>query len=788
MTSPQATRRDRSYNIILLSDGTGNGAASLFKTNVRRLFEALDLTDPKNPADPRQFAFYDDGVGTSPLRPLAALGGAFGYGLARNVRELYANLCRVWQEGDRIYVFGFSRGAFTARILTGLILNQGLVPYTGDEAELDRRVTQAYRDYRTQRYRRRHLPLLRLSDAYYATKDACFGQGYRREDNRGHPDGPNPMHVQFLGVWDAVDAYGLPIDELTLAVDSLLWPLTMTDATLNPNVQRACQALGLDDERRTFHPRLWNEATEKEPTRTPRKDGQEAVTERITQVWFTGVHADIGGGYPDGGLAHVTLDWMVRHAEAHGLRFLEPIRSQQRALSDENGLLHDSRRGLAAYYRYMPRRVAALSHQRKALTGRPDVTVARPKIHESVFRRMSVGGDGYVPIGLPETFDVVRVSEEAYPAGDRVEYVTDGEAYLAEAQRAGSPGPPPPAPSGQRVDRQEDLWTWVWWRRVAYFVTLFATLGLVMMPLIFTGTACVSWACFGEIPVLVGAGAILPGFLDPWIRSFANNPQTFGVLALLVVLGMLAGRRLETRLRDDARRFWYGMVPTLRPGHVPPVKAPDRQQGLGAAIRRMRLSEPYRRSWMALARYILPGAAFVVAAWGFLGLGNLGVMTVRDTFGIGCNAPKDAAPASSFRPSDPCAFITRVDAGTRYRVTVTVLGAFHDDTIAASPHGNAPSAMDTLFWIATPFRRHPGQPMFRLMARIGERGSTTFAPDWEQDPNNRNRFRAEFRAPRGGPLFLYVNEVTPAFWPTAFYGNNRGIATVAVTPQGRFAP
>lgn len=105
----QTTKKggDMSKNIILLSDGTGNGAAKRNKTNVRRLYEALDL----HRVD--QVAFYDDGVGSQEFLPLKIIGGAVGWGLKRNVRELYKFLCRNYREGDRIYLFGFSRGAFT---------------------------------------------------------------------------------------------------------------------------------------------------------------------------------------------------------------------------------------------------------------------------------------------------------------------------------------------------------------------------------------------------------------------------------------------------------------------------------------------------------------------------------------------------------------------------------------------------------------------------------------------------------------------------------------------------
>src|ERR1700722_18319566 len=113
-------------SIFLLADGTGNAAASPFKTNVWRLYQAIDQTQPD------QIAFYTDGVGTETFKPLRALGGAFGIGLARNVKELYQFLCRNYVLGDRIYLFGFSRGAFTVRILAGLIMRCGVVKATNE--------------------------------------------------------------------------------------------------------------------------------------------------------------------------------------------------------------------------------------------------------------------------------------------------------------------------------------------------------------------------------------------------------------------------------------------------------------------------------------------------------------------------------------------------------------------------------------------------------------------------------------------------------------------------------
>src|SRR5438309_9654184 len=110
-----------SRNIIICSDGTGNTAIKDRGTNVFKLYEAVDADGWRKGAIPMQIAFYDDGVGTEELLPVRLLGKAFGFGLARNVRELYADLARVFEPGDKIFLFGFSRGAYTVRTLLGLI-------------------------------------------------------------------------------------------------------------------------------------------------------------------------------------------------------------------------------------------------------------------------------------------------------------------------------------------------------------------------------------------------------------------------------------------------------------------------------------------------------------------------------------------------------------------------------------------------------------------------------------------------------------------------------------------
>src|SRR3954471_12800093 len=139
-----APRPPRKY--VLFADGTGNSFTTQ-ESNVWRLYEALDRTNPD------QVAYYIKGVGTSGWRPFAVLDGATGIGVPSNVRKLYRFLCWNWHPGDEIYIFGFSRGAFTARTPVGLIGSQGLVPavlvaFRVSHGEMQRNVMSAWREYR----------------------------------------------------------------------------------------------------------------------------------------------------------------------------------------------------------------------------------------------------------------------------------------------------------------------------------------------------------------------------------------------------------------------------------------------------------------------------------------------------------------------------------------------------------------------------------------------------------------------------------------------------------------
>src|SRR5712671_504709 len=371
-------------NIIVLSDGTGNSSGKLFKTNVWRIYDALDLSNAS------QIASYDDGVGTSSIKPFAVLGGAFGWGLKRNVLALYTFLCRNYRPGDRIYAFGFSRGAFTIRILIKFILFAGLVDDPNSHDDLRQKALRLYREFRVEQtiYYGLHTLGRPVRDFFVFLKDCIIGQ---RRALRDFARIPVP-EIEFVGLWDTVDAYGLPVDELGKGVDQWIWPLSLNDKDLDPRIKKTCHALSIDDKRTTFRPLLWHEA-EGTPVR-------HTDQETLTQVWFAGVHANVGGGYPDDTLSYVPLRWMIKEAQKTKLAFKAHALAAIDVKASPYGKIYDSRAGLGAYYRYNPRRLDPPSDHQGAC-------IPSPKIHESVIWRIAMGTDGYAPLSLPNEIRIV---------------------------------------------------------------------------------------------------------------------------------------------------------------------------------------------------------------------------------------------------------------------------------------------------------------------------------------------------------------------------------------------
>jgi Uncharacterized alpha/beta hydrolase domain (DUF2235) len=472
--------------IVLLSDGTGNSSATLFKTNVWRMYQALDLETEHNVV--RQIACYNDGVGTSAFRPLALLGGAFGYGLKRNVLHLYEFLCQNWEDGDEIYIFGFSRGAFTGRVLAGLIANKGVL-VNCDPKKVHSRTRHLYREFRFARYQVVSLPPVVLL-AHLIRRGLTWA--WRTISGKPRPDVVEP-DIEFLGVWDTVAAYGSPLAELTRGIDRFVFPLSMPDRKLNDKILRARHALALDDERDTFHPLLWDEIDKKEPWN------------RLQQVWFAGMHADVGGGYPDDALSFPPLEWMMKEASAgDGLKYLDHAYERFAPPPSQSAVLHDSRQGLSGYYRYQPRRLSAYlcpddpeTAVMRDSSRKAKAHVKRITLHHSVTDRISRSTDRYAPIVMPEFFDVLDHN------GDVVSNVETPEARTA------------------RMTGQKRVWDLVWHKRVNYFLMVGVSIVFAALPFWAPppASAACEWLVCSVSPIIRMVGAFVPAFLQTWIDA-----------------------------------------------------------------------------------------------------------------------------------------------------------------------------------------------------------------------------------------------------------------------------
>jgi uncharacterized protein (DUF2235 family) len=367
-------------NIILCSDGTGNRDIKGRGTNVFKLFEAVDLNDHRtNPVLDQQLAFYDDGVGTKGSTFLRVLGGAAGYGLKRNVKDLYRALSRVYDRGDRIYLFGFSRGAFTARTLAGLIGACGIVK--GESCltthALHEAVEAAYVAYRS-RYSSA------LTTAFRGLRRTADSQDTIDAFQRAYPVHTN-VPIEFIGVWDTVDAVGLPF-ALAGMVNRFVYQFKFPTQTLGGAVRHAYHALAIDDARQAFDPVLWV-----------------GPDDRIEQVWFAGAHSNVGGGYPKQGMSLVALDWMLAHAAASGLRLHKMDREIFHCHASVDDMLYNPRSGIGCFYRWAPRDI-------RKYCVRNGIA---PRIHLAVAERIAHATDDYAPGNIPPSVTVATTPVDA---------------------------------------------------------------------------------------------------------------------------------------------------------------------------------------------------------------------------------------------------------------------------------------------------------------------------------------------------------------------------------------
>jgi len=345
-----------SINLVVCCDGTGNvWKPGPGKTNVVKLVESL-ARDPL-----RQLHFYDPGVGTpdgyvsesgQALRDVArrVAGLVWGDGVWANVAAAYAFLVRNYQDDDRIYVFGFSRGAFTARAVAGLVSLFGVL-----RPEHENLIPTLLTIYRTK-------PEEGASNPNEQSRSEIG------ESIRANFCSLEQTPVHFIGVWDTVESVGL--SQLALGTQIMSAP------TIKPAFRHVRHALALDELRWPYQPRLYTEPEDLLPEHT------------FKQVWFAGAHSDIGGGYAEQGLANAALHWMAREASFRGLLIDIPLLNVHAVNALDT--LHDETAGnpfwvsVGAFRRAYPERIY---------------------IHESVDERMKSKTARYQPV-LPDAFSV----------------------------------------------------------------------------------------------------------------------------------------------------------------------------------------------------------------------------------------------------------------------------------------------------------------------------------------------------------------------------------------------
>lgn len=258
-----------SKRIVLSTDGTWDNTGN--NTNVYKVSKALTTTSD-------QVGSYDDGVGVNGTPIEQLIGGAFGAGLFQKVKDGYTQIAHLYEQDDPIFLFGFSRGAYTARSIAGMIAICGLPTKDFDNNMVD----IAFQAYRHPGQRAAFLAQLNKDYAMYDAK------------------------ITMLGVWDTVGSLGIPA--IFGGVDNVIYGFL--DTSLHPDVLNAYQAVAVDERRIEFPPTLWT--------------SQPAPGQKMEQVWFTGVHGDVGGGYADdsateSALSDITLSWIMNKAWPLGL-------------------------------------------------------------------------------------------------------------------------------------------------------------------------------------------------------------------------------------------------------------------------------------------------------------------------------------------------------------------------------------------------------------------------------------------------------------------------------------
>ncbi|WP_299862870.1 DUF2235 domain-containing protein [uncultured Roseobacter sp.] len=330
-------------HIAIFCDGTWNSAQNSAATHVLRLSTAC-----RRSAGQKVMYFEGVGTGTGMISDLGRWiskmgGGLFGWGLNRNIKSAYLELCRCYRPGDKILIFGFSRGAYTARSLAGMIRKCGIL---ADPTPANLR--RAFRLYRKRGARNTpDMPHIRAARRRLSPKFATS-----QADVMDRGDDSCLVRIAYLGVWDTVGALGIPESIFGRIAGWWNARYKFHDTTLSHLVESARHAVALDEQRVLFEPSLWDNLEPRGDE--PGLNAQDQSAERpYQQVWFVGTHSIVGGSAQTRALTDITLAWIWEGAAQQGLQLkpglaLPQVRPDPAALSEE---LDDTR----WIYRVFPR-------------------------------------------------------------------------------------------------------------------------------------------------------------------------------------------------------------------------------------------------------------------------------------------------------------------------------------------------------------------------------------------------------------------------------------------------
>lgn len=411
----QDDMENKTKNIILCSDDTGNKGGAGVETNVYQLYNSVDIHEP----DIKQVVFYENGVDfyypnhgevffhENLLKTQEKLIKSMFSILNKRVIDLYFFLVHQYEPGDTIYMFGFSHGSAAIRGFSGFLQICGLVDkYKKDASGNYERDDRDHKVYKCDE--QLILEIRKAFDCYTDNDPDTLTSpesaiAFKKNVALHHEFVPNGnIPIKFIGVWDTVSALGFPeglngfYESMTLACKNYynyFYPHKFYNYQLNDNVEYVYHALALDDEYQNFHPKIWREnVKENEALQRPKN---------IEQVWFSGVHGNMGGSYSRKGLSNVTFDWMLKRAQYHGLHFISGFCQNIEDSANVHDRLYDSRGRLSFFNRYAPRDI----HQLCIESGK--IAEGQIKVHESVLSRIKCRASEYTPSEIPWVFKIV---------------------------------------------------------------------------------------------------------------------------------------------------------------------------------------------------------------------------------------------------------------------------------------------------------------------------------------------------------------------------------------------